>query len=194
MILALYGARHFRMLLGLKVEVDRYGKLNENFKEENQKLHREVDRLSRAHDELAAIQQRLQETTKGYAENIEKFRNIDETLRKLAEDNIEGVEKLKELSQHVQESMHDELVQHERDILHKVMEALEFQDSKEGLNEEEYNKFIGLLPLSFQRRFSNMNYTFDQISGPDGILDIEDFRKLADEFAVQEAKAGGSYA
>eukprot|EP00486_Rosalina_sp_Unknown_P014073 CAMPEP_0201584712 /NCGR_PEP_ID=MMETSP0190_2-20130828/113895_1 /ASSEMBLY_ACC=CAM_ASM_000263 /TAXON_ID=37353 /ORGANISM="Rosalina sp." /LENGTH=39 /DNA_ID= /DNA_START= /DNA_END= /DNA_ORIENTATION= len=38
-----------------------------------------------------------------------------------------------------------------------------------------------------------MNKTFDEISGPDDILDIDDFKKLADEFAVQEAKAGGSH-
>ena len=193
LILACYGANHFRILLGLKEQVDRFGELNENFKSENIKLKKEVNKLNKAQDELSSIQQNLQQTTKQYAENIEKFRDLDDKLSKLADDNIEGMERLKKLSQHVQESIHEELVQHERDILHKVMDVMEFKDNKQGLNEQEYNQFVGMLPLSFQRRFSRMDKTFDEISGQDDILDLEDFMKLADEFAVQEAKAGGSH-
>eukprot|EP00484_Ammonia_sp_Unknown_P021023 CAMPEP_0197034940 /NCGR_PEP_ID=MMETSP1384-20130603/12864_1 /TAXON_ID=29189 /ORGANISM="Ammonia sp." /LENGTH=289 /DNA_ID=CAMNT_0042464915 /DNA_START=21 /DNA_END=890 /DNA_ORIENTATION=- len=190
--LSIYGANHFRLLLKLTTEVNKFGALNANFKQENGRLSYEVDKLDKAHTQLSQMSARLKEVTKGYQDNIDRFRKLDERLRSLSDDNIQGLQKLQEMSKTVKESFERELVQHERDILHKVMNIMEFRDDKEGLNREEFDRFLSALPLSFQRRFSQMDRSFKSIAGSDSILDFEEFRQLADEFAVQEARAGGS--
>merc|ERR1719145_209039 len=111
----------------------------------------EVNKLSRAQQELGATADRLKETTKSYAENISKFKALDEKLSNLADDNIAGLEKLQEMSKTVQDSIQKELVQHQRDILMRVQESMEFGDDKEGMSEDEYNRFVAALPRNFQR-------------------------------------------
>eukprot|EP00484_Ammonia_sp_Unknown_P022659 CAMPEP_0197025802 /NCGR_PEP_ID=MMETSP1384-20130603/6021_1 /TAXON_ID=29189 /ORGANISM="Ammonia sp." /LENGTH=269 /DNA_ID=CAMNT_0042454373 /DNA_START=88 /DNA_END=897 /DNA_ORIENTATION=- len=188
--LACYGANHFRILLGLKEQVDKYASLNNQMKQENAAMRTEVDKLGRAREQLDRTANELQNTTKAYAENIEKFRALDERLSKLSGDNIAGLEKLQEMSKKVQDSVQKELVQHERDILMKVQEAMEFGDDKEGLSEDEYNKFVSALPDTFQARFESVN--FADVAGDDGVLDFEEFTQMADQFALLEAKSGGS--
>merc|ERR1712129_125578 len=187
-ILACYGANHFRILLGLKEQVDRYSALNQGFKDENVAMQMEVSKLTKAAEELTAISHRLNQTTKSYQENISKFKALDEKLGKLADDNIAGLEKLQEMSATVQDSIQKELVQHQRDILMRVQETMEFGDDKEGMSEDDYNRFIQLLPAGFQKRFDDMQQNFEDIAGDDGILDLDEFTKICDTFAVEEAK------
>merc|ERR1712157_64934 len=118
-----------------------------------------------------ATADRLQQTTKSYQENISKFKALDEKLGKLADDNIAGLEKLQEMSATVQDSIQKELVQHQRDILMRVQETMEFGDDTEGLSEDEYIRFINYLPATFRQRFENMGQDFSDIAGDDGILD-----------------------
>merc|ERR1719415_393327 len=114
-------------------------------KEENSQIKREVSKLSKASEELSGVSIQLKATTKSYKENISKFKALDERLSKLADDNIAGLEKLQEMTKTVQDSIQKELVQHQRDILMRVQETMEFGDDTEGLNEEEYDRFIALL-------------------------------------------------
>eukprot|EP01084_Bolivina_argentea_P214852 364711_1 len=126
--LACYGANHFRILLGLKEQVDKFAKNNRGFKNENAAIKTEVSKLNKACEELGATADRLKETTKGYQNNITKFRALDEKLSKLADDNIAGLEKLQEMSKNVQDSIQKELIQHQRDILKRVKETMEIGD------------------------------------------------------------------
>merc|ERR1712154_532040 len=187
-ILACYGANHFRILLGLKEQVDKFAKNNARFKRENAAIKQEVNKLSKAQQELGATADRLKETTTSYQENISKFKALDDKLGKLADDNIAGLEKLQEMSKTVQDSIQKELIQHQRDILMRVQETMEFGDDTDGLNEDEYNRFIAYLPIGFQNRFKEMEAEFVDIAGDDGVLDLDEFTKICDEFAVEEAK------
>eukprot|EP01084_Bolivina_argentea_P215780 366425_1 len=142
-------------------------------------------KLQRAIEELGGCNDRLQDTKKGYSENVKRFQEINDKLSKLADDNIVGLEKLQKMSKTTQDSIQKELIQHQRDILMRVQESMEFGDDMEGLNETEYNKFIGCLPKSFQKRFKNMG-KFRDIAG-DGILQMDSFTILCDRFANEEA-------
>ena len=116
----------------------------------------------------------------------------------LGDDNIAGLEKLQEMSKQVQDSIQKELVQHQRDILMRVQESMEFGDDKEGLSLDEYKKFIDALPANFQDRFKGMDkdgnddYGFSEVAGDDGEIDMDEFTKLCDDFALENAKHGGS--
>ena len=70
----------------------------------------------------------------------------------------------------------------------RVQETMELGDDTDGLTEDEYNHFISALPRNFQRRFESMKQSFDEIAGDDGVLDLEEFTKLCDQFAVAEAQ------
>lgn len=83
-----YGANHFRILLGLKEQVDKMSKLNREFRAENAALQQEVDKLSRAREQLSSVEAGLKESNRKLKENVEKFRKLDENLKKLADSNI----------------------------------------------------------------------------------------------------------
>eukprot|EP00483_Globobulimina_turgida_P000508 UN00508 len=83
LVLACYGANHFRILLGLKEQVDKFSKNNRHFKVENAGLKMEVSKLSKAQEELGSTADRLKATTKGYEENISKFKVLDSKLSEL---------------------------------------------------------------------------------------------------------------
>ena len=157
-----------------------------------------MSKLTKAAEELTAVSHRLQQTTKSYEENVHKFKELDAKLSKLGDDNIAGLEKLQEMSREVQDSIQKELVQHERDILMRVQESMEFSDDKEGLSAEEYKRFINALPKSFQDRFNAMDkvgngdYGFAEVAGEDGVIDMDEFTQLCDQFALQNAEHGGS--
>merc|ERR1712154_6872 len=115
-ILSVYAANHFRILLGLKEEVDKYAKLDNHFKSENAMLRTQVSKLTKAQQELSSVAVRLKETTKSYDENILKFRALDEKLSNLGDDNIKGLQRLHEMTHTVADSIEKELIQHQRDI------------------------------------------------------------------------------
>ena len=52
LLLAVYGAQHFRILSGLKVEVEKFGELNKEFKIETCQLRGEVFKLQGAQQQL----------------------------------------------------------------------------------------------------------------------------------------------
>lgn len=70
-LLAGYGSYHFKILLGLKENVDRYRRSNESFKLENGALNQEVSKLERAAEQLAEINSSLKATTRAYEVIIE---------------------------------------------------------------------------------------------------------------------------
>merc|ERR1712154_628755 len=185
LVLALYGAQHFKILLGLREQVDKMRALNGQFKSGNAELSVEVSRLRKGHEELSAVNSQLKQTTKAHEANIAKFKALDEKLASLGKGSVEGLEKLQEMSATVQDSIRKELVQHERDILNRVQDAMEFGDDQEGLNEDEYNRMVNALPKSFRSRFDSMGKSFSEMAGDDGVLDMDEFTKVADAFAEE---------
>jgi len=189
-VLSLWGAQHFKILLGLKRNVEALAKSNRAFKSENAEMQRQVDKLLKAQQELSATQDQLNQTTAEYQANIQKFKALDDKLNSLADDSIAGLGALKEMSQHVQESINKEMVQHNRNILQTTYESVEIRDDQDGLSEAEFNQFVTALPANFQERFSTMSEqgkSFKEMAGDDGILDMDEFTELCDEFAEQAA-------
>mmetsp|Transcript_41225 Transcript_41225/g.67816 ORF Transcript_41225/g.67816 Transcript_41225/m.67816 type:complete len:272 (-) Transcript_41225:202-1017(-) len=187
LILALFGASHFRTLLNLKEQVDRYAGLNNTFKHENMALDAEVNKLRMAQQQLSSAANDLRTTTKGYKENVQKMKQLDEQLHSMSSDSIQGLEQIQQMSKFVQDSFTKELEQNERNILFTVQEAMELKDNSDGLSEQEYQNFVSALPQSFQARFRTIS--FAEKSGDDGTLDIDEFKNLCDEFAKQQAAA-----
>merc|ERR1719233_2184127 len=152
---------------------------------QNARLKAAVDKLSKQQAELSAINADLMETSNEYKKNIAKFSEIDNKLKTLGDDNIAGLETLREMSTTVIGSLKKELIQHERDILRTAHQSFELSgDAEEGMNKEEYERFLAALPEEFRLRFQNMGKTFEEIAGDDGVIDLDEFTKLCDDFGV----------
>merc|ERR1712204_141137 len=134
-------------------------------------------------EELTGVSIQLRATTKSYKENISQFKALDEKLSKLADDNIAGLEKLQEMTKTVQDSIAKEMVQHQRDLVMRVQESMEFGDDQEGMSKQEYDRFIAALPLEYQEAF--MTKDFDQMSGDDGNMSLKEFTALVDELCAE---------
>eukprot|EP01083_Nonionella_stella_P317276 1154279_1 len=179
LILALYAANRFRILLRLKNEVGRYEKYNKAFKQENASLKKAVSRLGKANDQLKGVSDRLEKTSKAYEENIGKFRKLDQALGKLTLENIDGLKKIQEKARQVQQSIERERIGHQRDILMRIHETMEDGDRKEGLTQDEWHQFIGALPPECQDTFTQIDFK-ERTSGDD-TMDLKEFTKLVDD-------------
>merc|ERR1712154_605950 len=155
-------------------------------------LQQEVDKLSRASEQLSSVHGGLKESNRRLKENVEKFKKLDENLKKLADSNIEGLDKLRKSSEQVMQTMQESLIRHEKEILNKVFDHLELGDGNDGLSKEEFEKFWKSMPKSYAQRWKKTGKTFEDIAGDDGVLDYQEFTKMCDEFAEEEAKCGGS--
>jgi len=192
LIMAAYGANHFRILLALKEEVDKMARLNRDFKEENAALRQEVDKLGRARAQLQTVQGELRESNEQLKENLIKFQELDSNLKNLAVSNVEGLEKLKKSSKAVMDRWNQSFIQHEKAILNKVYEYFEYKDDKEDMTETEFHDFLNALPAEYRKKFEEMNKTFKDMAGDDNLMQYEEFTALVDAWAGEVASQGGS--
>jgi len=183
---ALYAANYFRIVIRLKEQLDKFARFNQTFKYETKDLQLMVSKLGNAVEQLAGISTQLHEIQGSYEANVGKFRALDQKLRQLGDDSVAGMGKLKKMSQYVCDALQRELLQHEREILNKCEESVEFKDKSEGLSQEEYDRFIAVLPEQYRQRFKALG-SFQEVSGNDNTLDVDEFSKLCDRFAEAEA-------
>ena len=106
-------------------------------------------------------------------------------MSKLADDNIAGLEKLQDMTKTVQDSIQKELVQHQRDIVYRVQESMEFGDDQEGMSKAEYDRFVNALPVAYQEVFNERD--FNEMAGDDGNMDLKEFTRMVDEIALEQA-------
>ena len=58
-VMSFYALGHFKVLLGLKDQVDKMNKLNATFRQENKALKQEIDKLNFAERKLSSVQSEL---------------------------------------------------------------------------------------------------------------------------------------
>jgi len=187
MVMSFYGANYFRILLGLKEEVDKMDKLNRDFRAENVALKQEVDKLSRAREQLTNVQQKLQESNVKLKQSLEKFRELDKNLKQLSGGNIQGLEKLQNSCQAVMNRWKESLIKHEKTMLNKVFDEFETNDDKTDMSKSEFELFLNALPPAYKMRWESMKTTFEEIAGDDNMIQYDEFRKLVDRWAEEEA-------
>jgi len=183
--LGLFAAQHFRTLLGLKEQLGKFAKNNREMRRQNAFLSQTVSKLNKKQEELAAVNADLMETSNQYKANIKKFEEIDQKLKTLGDDNIAGLENLREMSDKVLGSLKKEMIGHQRDILRTTYEAMEYGDDQEGMNKEEYERYLNALPQEYRDRVKKLG-SFEDIAGDDGVLDLDEFTKMADNFSVDD--------
>ena len=81
----------------------------------------------------------------------------------------------------------ENLVRHEKTMLNKVLDQVEYKDDKENMSEHEYKEFLSLLPQEWRDKFDEHGVTFDKIAGSDGTIDYQEFNKMVDQITEEKA-------
>lgn len=53
------------------------------------------------------------------------------------------------------------------------------------MNKEEYERYLNALPQEYRDRVKKLG-SFEDIAGDDGVLDLDEFTKMADNFSVDD--------
>ena len=154
--LSLFAIKHFYTLLGLKKEVDNFSALNIKFAKEQKMLSREVDRIQHANINLRETHNRLNSCIQKNKENLDNFREIEKNMEAFGKTSIAEIEDLQLKSKAIETKWHDQLLGHQRNLLHTVFDRVERQGSRGGMSAEEFKEFETHLPEDYKDRFNRM--------------------------------------
>ena len=110
---------------------------------------------------------------------LSALNSLRKNLEKYAEENKSDFMKvLKDIN-----SSFDRLEQitkdNERVLIARIAQDLEFLDSKEGMSEEEYKRFIERLPYNLKKEFERLGYnSFKKVAGDNKLIDYREIEKI----------------
>eukprot|EP01083_Nonionella_stella_P239788 838914_1 len=178
----LYGFCHFRTLMNLKKEVDVYSNNNIKFQAENTLLTKEVNRFSSAKDELKDTRGRIRDAIKRQEVNLKKFRQLNVNLEATGKQNLELLGNLNSMASRMETKWKDQLFSKERKILHVCFDRFDWENNLDGITRKQFTEFKLTLPMEYQLRLTRAG-DWKTIAGDDGILQLDEFVELLDNFA-----------
>ena len=110
---------------------------------------------------------------------LSALNSLRKNLEKYAEENKSDFMKvLKDIN-----SSFDRLEQitkdNERVLIARIAQDLEFLDSKEGMSEDEYERFINRLPYNLKKEFNKLGYnSFKKVAGANNLVDYREIEKI----------------
>lgn len=180
----LYGFCHFRTLMNLKKEVDVYSTNNKKFGEENSLLAGEVNRFKIAKDELKDTSVRIRDAIKRQEVSLSKFRTLNTNLKATGKDTLEAMGNFHVLVGNMEKKWKENLMSKERKILNVCFDRFEWTQADDGITAQQFNEFKKTLPIQYQYRLNQIG-DWKQIAGDDGILQIDEFTELLDNFVEE---------
>jgi len=182
---ALVGFYHFRLLMGLKEKVEKLSNLNSDLKRENVIVNREVNKLQEAEMQLKTTENALHQSLTKQKETLHNLTKLTQNLSTIgSKNNNDAINKLQNMSKATVSKWKEQLLSHERQFLTKLFEKFEFKND-DGLQEDEFNKFLEIMPVKYQIRFRKMGI-FKQLAGNDKKIDFDEFKIILDKMANQE--------
>jgi len=179
-----YKMNHFRELMVLKKEINKYSKANANFRAENNKLMEEIARFEQAQQQLGGVRKTIRRALKRQKKTLGKFRHLNTNLSATGKGNLKALGDLNEMVGKMQDRWAEELKKRERKVLSVIFDRVEMEDDEVGLSLEEFQYFKDHLPESYQVRMAQLG-TWQQIAGDDGVLEFHEFQQLMDDFVNQ---------
>ncbi len=110
---------------------------------------------------------------------LSALNSLRKNLEKYAEENKSDFMKvLKDIN-----SSFDRLEQitkdNERVLIARIAQDLEFLDSKEGMSEDEYERFINRLPNNLKKEFDKLGYnSFKKVAGANNLVNYREIKKI----------------
>jgi len=182
---ALFGFYHFRLLMGLQENIEKLSQLNHDLKRENIIVNREVNKLQEAETQLKTTENVLHQSLIKQKETLHNLTKLTQNLSVIgAKNNNDGINKIQNMSKVAVSKWKEQLLSHERQFLTTLFEKFEFKND-DGLEEDEFNKFLEIMPVKCQVRFRKMG-NFKQLAGDDKKIDFDEFKIILDKMANQE--------
>eukprot|EP01084_Bolivina_argentea_P100358 180208_1 len=186
-VVCLYGFCHFRTLMNLKKEVDDYSSNNKKFSQENHALTAEVNRFSKAKDELAVTETRIRSAIERQKVSLGKFRELNVNLEATGKKNLELLGDLNKMADKMETKWKEELIKKERKILHVCFDRFDWKKGTDGISADQFTAFKQTLPMEYQYRLTRAG-SWGTIAGDDGILQLEEFIEVLDNFAEKQVE------
>ena len=119
--IALSGYRHFKQIIGLTKEASKYQENNKKFQREHFKIKQKVDALSKINDELKQTEHRIRRANIKNRTNLLNFREVQSFMKQM---DTKDVKVVASKANHIGNRWHDELLRHERDMLHLMFDRV----------------------------------------------------------------------
>eukprot|EP01084_Bolivina_argentea_P096111 172786_1 len=181
-VVSLWQLHSFRTLLNKKKEIDVYSSNNKRFAEENKLVMQEVNKFSSAKDELKDTRTRIKAAIARQEINLQKFRQLNVNLEASGKENLELLANLQSMAVRMETKWKDQLFLKERKILHVCFDRFDWEDNLDGITQKQFTEFKLTLPMEYQLRLTRAG-DWKTIAGDDGILQLDEFVELLDNFA-----------
>ncbi len=135
--------------------------------------------LTKQVDELEDTVLNLKNSNDTLNSELLELNSLRKNLEKFAQENKSDFMKvLKDIN-----SSFDRLEQitkdNERVLIARIAQDLEFLDSKEGMSEDEYERFINRLPNNLKNEFDKLGYnSFKRVAGDNSLVDYREIKKI----------------
>eukprot|EP01084_Bolivina_argentea_P248765 416193_1 len=182
-VLNIYACWYFNKLRNVISQVEGLSFNRNKLKLKRLKLSAEVDKIATANARLTDQHARLMDVNEKNRENLDSFRTIQENMEVVGASTVDEMTDLVGKSRAIESKWHDQLYEHERNLLHTVFERMEQrQGSRMGMNAEQFKEFENQLPQEYKHRFDRMG-TFHHLAKGQSLIQYDDFRCVLDVFA-----------
>ena len=140
--------------------------------------------LHASYIELKDTSTRIREAIKRQEISLAKFRQLNINLEATGKKNLEILGDLNKMADKMETKWKEELIKKERKILHVCFDRFEWENGADGISRAQFTQFKLTLPMEYQLRLTKAG-DWKQIAGEDGILQLDEFIDLLDNFAEE---------
>eukprot|EP01084_Bolivina_argentea_P020842 38712_1 len=189
MLLCIYAFYHFKILFGLRQEINNTHRLNTDFMKQNIELKTDVNRLESAGNELQKTCNKLHEIHTKQRENNEKFKMMQTNMRAANLDSIKGIFEIRKKINKYSDSWTTSLHSKQRKVFVSLFERFENKHSNiyNGMCKEEFDELCALLPNEYKERFGRLG-TFTKLANNKSYINYKDFECCLDLFHEMNVK------
>jgi len=157
-------------------QIDRLKEENEKYQQEIDKLKETRERLGKEVSELQNIVHSLEQNAAELSEQAKQFDGLLQDLKKIAGDNAD-LSSIINQTNNIFNDMRKTVLENERAHLLSTYYECAFRDDNNGMDENEYRRFLGRLSQEQRKKFEAEG-DFKKIAGDDNQIDIQEFQQL----------------
>lgn len=133
--------------------------------------------------------ERIRDAIEKQEVNLTKFRMLNENIQATGKETVGLLGDLNQMADKMETKWKEQLIQKERKILNLCFDRFEFHGGNDGITNKQFLQFKHTLPLRYQERLTRLGH-WGQIAGDDGVMQVDEFRKVLDNFTEAEVEQG----
>jgi len=180
----------------LDEEIENFRNKNEKMAETNMQFADENSKLEETNQQLMYQAGKLEETRNDMVATADKmsseisaFEKFQDGLHKHGEEASEGFKENIHRVKQVFGDLHMATKDNERALILRAQQDLEFLDQEQGMNKEEFDKWVMRIPKRHRHKFADESFQFDQLKGPDGTIGFEKIKEVVDKLLAEVPEA-----